>query len=248
MPERPPAAAPVAVVIEDDPDVRDLIDIVLTQAGLTTVLAGNGFEGIDAVRAHAPLLTTLDVNMPGLDGFAVARRLRELSGTHVVMISAMAEDGDAAAGLQAGADDYLVKPFRPRDLRAKADALVADAASLAARTPPGVLLPATLELNGLVLDTATGAVEVDGRPVDLGAHERTLLTTLLSTGRRVRGKADLVLSVRGDRPGPTVVDDDDRQGLDACVGALLHELEDTGDRPRFVEAVGEVGYRCAEQR
>ena len=84
-----------AVIIEDDPDVRDLIDIVLTQSGFRTILAEDGFEGVDAVRAHNPLITTLDVNMPGMDGFAVAKRLREFSNTYLIFITALADEIEA---------------------------------------------------------------------------------------------------------------------------------------------------------
>src|SRR4051795_3986884 len=114
----------VAVIIEDDPDVRDLIDIVLTQSGFTTVVTENGTDGVDAVRQHNPLITTLDVNMPGMDGFAVAKRLREFSNTYLIMITALADEIDVVQGFEAGADDYLVKPFRPRELRARADSML----------------------------------------------------------------------------------------------------------------------------
>src|SRR4051794_4521660 len=114
----------VAVIIEDDPDVRDLIDIVLTQYGFRTVVTENGPAGVEAVRQHNPLVTTLDVNMPGMDGFAVAKRLREFSSTYLIMITALADEIDVVQGFEAGADDYLVKPFRPRELRARADSML----------------------------------------------------------------------------------------------------------------------------
>ena len=113
-----------AVIIEDDPDVRDLIDLVLSQSGFRTVLAEDGLEGVEAVRQHDPLITTLDVNMPGMDGFAVAKRLREFSNTYLIMITALADEIDVVQGFEAGADDYLVKPFRPRELRARADSML----------------------------------------------------------------------------------------------------------------------------
>jgi two-component system, OmpR family, response regulator len=114
----------VAVIIEDDPDVRDLIDIVLTQSGFRTVVTENGPDGVEAVRVNNPLITTLDVNMPGMDGFAVAKRLREFSSTYLIMITALADEIDVVQGFEAGADDYLVKPFRPRELRARVQAAV----------------------------------------------------------------------------------------------------------------------------
>src|SRR5689334_6936607 len=114
----------VAVIIEDDPDVRDLIDIVLTQSGFRTIVTEDGPAGVEAVRVHNPLLTTLDVNMPGMDGFAVAKRVREFSSTYLIMITSLADEIDVVQGFEAGADDYLVKPFRPRELRARADSML----------------------------------------------------------------------------------------------------------------------------
>uniref|UniRef100_UPI001967D7DB response regulator transcription factor n=1 Tax=Nocardioides sp. SYSU D00038 TaxID=2812554 RepID=UPI001967D7DB len=114
----------IAVVIEDDKDTRELTELVLTQSGFTTVSASDGAAGIEAVREHDPLLTTLDIQMPGMDGFAVAKRLREFSSTYLIMITSMASEIDVIQGFEAGADDYLVKPFRPRELRARADSML----------------------------------------------------------------------------------------------------------------------------
>uniref|UniRef100_UPI0018775E7C response regulator transcription factor n=1 Tax=Nocardioides lijunqiniae TaxID=2760832 RepID=UPI0018775E7C len=113
-----------AVIIEDDPDVRDLIDIVLTQSGFSTVVVGDGSAGVEAVRTHNPLITTLDVNMPGMDGFATAKRLREFSDTYLIFITSLGDEIDVVQGFEAGGDDYLVKPFRPRELRARADSML----------------------------------------------------------------------------------------------------------------------------
>ena len=93
-----------AVIIEDDPDVRDLIDLVLSQSGFRTVLSDDGLEGVDPVRRHNPLITTLDVNMPGMDGFAVAKRLREFSNTYLIFITARGDEIDVVTGFEAGAD------------------------------------------------------------------------------------------------------------------------------------------------
>ncbi|GAA5146299.1 hypothetical protein GCM10023340_17010 [Nocardioides marinquilinus] len=114
----------IAVIAEDDPDVRDLIRMVLEQSGFQIVLADDGVSAIDAVRDYEPMLTTLDVNMPGIDGFAVAKRLREFSQTYLIMITSLTQEVDIIRGFEAGADDYLVKPFRPRELRARADSML----------------------------------------------------------------------------------------------------------------------------
>ncbi|MFJ4166417.1 response regulator transcription factor [Microbacterium sp. NPDC089698] len=113
-----------AVIIEDDPDVRSLLDEVFRAAGFRTVLAGTGLEGVAAVAAHEPVITTLDINLPGIDGFEAARRIRAVSATFIIMLSALGEESDVVLGLTSGADEYLVKPFRPRELRARIEALL----------------------------------------------------------------------------------------------------------------------------
>ena len=112
------------MVIEDDADVRNLLSAILNEAGFTCIPAATGIEGINAVREHRPILTTLDVSLPGIDGFEVARRIRSFSNTYVIMLSARNEEIDTLMGLDAGADDYLTKPFRPRELRARIEAMM----------------------------------------------------------------------------------------------------------------------------
>ncbi len=114
----------VAVIIEDDTDIRHLLETVLEQAGFDVVSTANGLDGIAAVREHSPLVTTLDVSMPGIDGFEVAKRIRVFSSTYVVMLTARDEEIDMLQGLDSGADDYVTKPFRPRELRARIEAML----------------------------------------------------------------------------------------------------------------------------
>jgi DNA-binding response OmpR family regulator len=114
----------VAVIIEDDPDIRTLIATVLQQTGFDVHTANDGLEGIEVVRQQHPVVTTLDVSMPGIDGFETARRIRAFSDTRIMMVTARADDEHARRGREAGADDYITKPFRPRDLRARVQALI----------------------------------------------------------------------------------------------------------------------------
>jgi DNA-binding response OmpR family regulator len=113
-----------AVIVEDDPDIRHLLVEVLESAGFSTVSVGNGIDGVRAVLAYHPLVTTLDVNMPGIDGFEAARRIRAQSDTYIIMLTGMEDEADVVLGLGAGADEYVVKPFRPRELRARIEALL----------------------------------------------------------------------------------------------------------------------------
>lgn len=117
-------AQKTAVIVEDDPDIRHLLVEVLEAAGFSTVSVGNGIDGVRAVLAYQPLITTLDVNMPGIDGFEAARRIRAQSDTYIIMLTGLEEEADVVLGLGAGADEYIVKPFRPRELRARIEALL----------------------------------------------------------------------------------------------------------------------------
>jgi two-component system, OmpR family, response regulator len=123
-----------AVVIEDDDDIRHLLETVLTQAGFEVTARSNGYDGIEAVRAMNPTVITLDVNMPGIDGFETAKRIRAFSEAYIVMLTALGEEIDTLQGLESGADDYVTKPFRPRELRARIEAMM--------RRPRGTTSPA----------------------------------------------------------------------------------------------------------
>ncbi|TQK19395.1 response regulator receiver domain-containing protein [Microbacterium sp. SLBN-154] len=112
-----------AVVIEDEADIRSLISLVLESAGYNVHAADNGLDGVELVRRVSPEVVTLDISMPGIDGYETARRIRRFSDTHIIMITAFVQESDAQEGLDAGADEYLRKPFRPRELRARIEAL-----------------------------------------------------------------------------------------------------------------------------
>ncbi|WP_195849513.1 response regulator [Nocardioides marmotae] len=124
----------VAVVVEDDPDTARLLEVILTQAGFEVHVAADGPSGVEAVRRHRPVLTTVDVWLPGIDGFEVTRQVRTFSDTYLVMVSALGGEDDILGGFEAGADDYVRKPFRPRELRARVLGVM--------RRPPARIRPA----------------------------------------------------------------------------------------------------------
>lgn len=125
----------VAVVIEDGEDIRELLAQVLTQGGFAVHSASDGATGVDLVREHDPIVVTVDVNMPGIDGFETARQIRAISAAYIVMITARGDEIDTLVGLQTGADDYIVKPFRPRELRARIEAMMRRPRVLASTHP-----------------------------------------------------------------------------------------------------------------
>jgi Response regulators consisting of a CheY-like receiver domain and a winged-helix DNA-binding domain len=125
-----------AVIIEDDPEIRHILSEVLEAAGFSTVSVGNGLDGVRAVLTYKPMLTTLDVNMPGIDGFEAARRIRAQSDTYIIMLTGLSDEADVVTGLGAGADDYLLKPFRPRELRARIEAMMRRSQTIGAAASP----------------------------------------------------------------------------------------------------------------
>lgn len=242
--------ARIAVVIEDEDDIRSLLTDVLSQAGFVVHGASNGQEGLDLVEQHQPLVTTLDVSMPGMDGFETAKRIRTFSATYIVMLSARTEEIDALQGLEAGADDYVAKPFRPRELRARIDAMLRRPRHRLPSDAPldgsGGLEAATrwLEHVGVRLNPDTRIVTVDGADLALTRSEFDILADLLASGRRVRGKSDLAIMLRGEHfTGAEYVSDSDARAIEVHVANLRRKLGESPTNPRWIETVRGVGYR-----
>ena len=204
----------VAVVIEDDADIRNLLEAILGQAGFTCHPTRHRRGGIEAIRTYDPILTTLDVSLPGIDGFEVARQIRSFSATYIIMLSARDEEIDTLMGLDAGADDYLTKPFRPRELRARIEAMLRRYHTRAFAGPPpnsdaGQLLdtdtPSSppvvsvaedrstdeddesgwLEHNGLRINPDMWLCDLDGAPLELTRSEFDLMLAIMQGARRV---------------------------------------------------------------
>ncbi len=266
----PPTAAPlpdgstrVAVVIEDDADIRNLLQAILGQAGFTTYAAESGAEGIEAIQEHQPILTTLDISLPGIDGFEVARRIRSFSTTYIIMLSARDEEIDTLMGLDAGADDYLTKPFRPRELRARIEAMLRryHASTAAADPTAPVEVSATqnavrsadeeagwLTHNGLRINAEMWLCDVDASPVELTRSEFDLLLAIMQGARRVVSKDSLALELRGEYATSGYVSDSDRRAVEVHMANLRRKLNDPVGSPRFIETVRGVGYRLADQK
>jgi two-component system OmpR family response regulator len=238
-----------AVVIDDDPDVRHLLLTILEGAGFEAVSASNGAEGIAAVRAAQPAITTLDVTMPGMDGFETARRIREFSDTYLIMVTALDGEADAVLGFGAGADDVVYKPFRPRELRARIEAMLrrprfAGDETAAAERPDHAEDPHTLAFADLVVDVESREVRQGGRELTLTRSEFDLLAALLQTGRRVRTRSELVLLLRGDPDSNGWVSDADQRALESHIANLRRKLGDSPTSPRYIETVRGIGYRA----
>ncbi len=247
-----PTVIQTAVVIEDDAAVRDILIEVFESSGFFTVGASNGVDGVEAVRVHNPRITTIDINMPGIDGFETVKRVRAISETYIVLVTARADESDAVLGLSVGADDYVTKPFRLREFRARVEAMlrrprrveasfsdtIAPMIETASAAPVSVLAHRDLRLDKLAR-----TVHRDGVEVALTRTEFDLIQTLLESNRRARSKEDLALVVRGDEPGATYVSELDKRAIEAHVANLRRKLGDPSGSPRYIETVRGVGYR-----
>lgn len=239
-----------AVIIEDDPEIAELLEVVLSQAGFRTHVATEGVRGLELIQEHNPMLTTLDVNLPGIDGFEVARRIRGFSSTYVIILSARQDEIDTLTGLNAGADDYLAKPFRPRELRARVEAMIRRRELELAAGTPGRGIPTSetdwLSHNGLRVHPSMRLVELDGSPVELTRTEFDLLLAILQRSRRVVSKDELAALARTDLNSYAI--EADRRSMESHIANLRRKLADSATTPRFIETVRGVGYRLAPER
>lgn len=219
------------LVVDDDHELRNLIGYALRQSGFLVVEAADGEQGLVLFRGEGPNLVILDVNLPGIDGFEVCRRIRRIGSTPVLLLTVRGGEDDVVVGLDAGADDYLVKPFSPRMLLARLRALL---------RRHGAAAPATLRAGILLLDPDTLTVKVaESAPVTLTPLEFRLLQGLVAHDGRTASAENLITHVWGRRMGP------DRHQLKQLVHRLRQKIEGDPASPRLVLTVPGVGYKLA---
>jgi two-component system OmpR family response regulator len=240
----------VAVVIDDDPGARAILFAVFEAAGFTAVGAENGLDGVLMVRERHPLITTVSAMLPGIDGFETVRRVRAISDTYIVLVSPHDDEVDAVLGLSSGADDYITTPLRPREFRARVEAMLRRPRAVVARAAVGdetgeaaSVVGSTLQHRDLTVDTLTRSVRRAGTEISLTKTEYDVLCTLLESQRRPRKKDDLVRVARGDDPGGSDVSDLDRRAIEAHVTNLRRKLGDRAATPTYIETVRGIGYR-----
>lgn len=254
----------IAVVVEDDEDIRGLLEAVLMQSGFDVHSTDSGGKGVELVESHRPDLVTLDLGLPDIDGFETARRIRTISDAHIVMLTARTDEIDTILGLEAGADEYVTKPFKPRELRARVDAImrrrngqeqVKAAAPAVLAEPQSSTQLGQAEgdvvhtLNGLMLNSSTYTVEVEGETKNITPTEFTLLKVLLGSNRHIRTKTELVRRLRDeDSDSGTYVSSADERSVEVHMGNLRRKLGDSTQDPRWIETVRGVGYRSAAKR
>ena len=222
------------LVVDDEPPIVDLVTGYLEREGWVVESAADGPAAVEAVRRIEPDVVILDVMLPGFDGVEVCRQVRMFSDAYVLMLTARGEEIDRIMGLTVGADDYLVKPFSPRELVARTKALlrrprVGQAGAVGGATP-----------TGLEIDEGRRLVRVDGSPVELTALEFNLLAALSREPGIVVARQALLDALWG----PEFAGDDHL--VDVHVANLRRKLKDDPASPRFVETVRGVGYRLRE--
>lgn len=224
------------LVIDDDPSVQEVVRAYLEKDGYAVWVAGNGEDGLRLAAKMKPALIVLDLMLPDRPGEELAREIRARSDVPILMLTAKASEDERVEGLAIGADDYLTKPFSPRELVGRVRAVLR-------RTQGGeVPLVDVVRLDGgaLEIDTARHEVRRDGRTIDLTPNEYKLLTTLARYPGRVYSRFELITQVQGyDYEGY-------ERTIDAHVKNLRKKLEPDPRRPRYVQTVFGVGYRLAK--
>ena len=221
------------LVVDDDPIVGDVVRRYLEQDGCRVRLVGNGADALNAAAAEPPDLVVLDLMMPGIDGLEVCRRLRQrLPALPVVMLTALGEEADRVLGLEVGADDYVTKPFSPRELVLRIRSVLRRASGSVAPHH----LPVLLRDGDLVADTGRRVAHLGERQLSLTVREFDLLAFLLANPARAFTRAELLDKVWGWRIG-------DQSTVTVHVRRLREKIEPDPAVPTRIHTVWGVGYR-----
>jgi len=223
------------LIVEDNKKTASLVALYLEREGFQTVVAYDGQEAVELAGRYEPIFVVLDLMLPLVDGWEVCRQIRRSSDVPILMLTARGEEVDRVSGLTLGADDYVVKPFSPRELVARVKAILRR----------GRLGPAKeknlLSHGALVLDREKRKVSLSGRPVVLTSHEYKLLEALMATPGKVFTRDELVAYLY-PRDEAVVID----RVIDVHIGKLRHKIEGDPSHPRFILTVRGIGYQFSE--
>jgi len=213
------------LIVEDEAELASVIADYARAAGYVPAVCGDGLEALAAIRHAPPSLVVLDLMLPGLDGLSLCRAVRAFSSVPIVMVTARVEEVDRLLGLETGADDYLCKPFSPRELMARIKAILRRAGTPAAA-------PA------LILDEAARRIAVHGRALDLTPSEYAILAALARRPGQVLTRAQLLDAARADN-----LDANDR-AVDSHVKNLRRKIEAAAPGLEAIRSIYGLGYRC----
>ena len=221
------------LVVDDEPKIAQLARDYLEHAGFAVLTAADGQSAVHAARVRHPDLVVLDLGLPGLDGLDVIRAIRAAGSTPIVVVTARDTELDKLLGLELGADDYLTKPFSPRELVARVRAVLRRSERVA---DPGD----RVEVGDLVLDLPRLRATAAGRPVELTPTEFSILATMARAPGRVFTRSQLLDAVHG------IAFESYERAIDAHVKNIRRKLEPEPSRPRYLLTVYGVGYRVAD--
>jgi len=228
------------LVVDDEQALAKLVGSYLERDGFEVTLAFDGVQAVELARQAPPDVVVLDLGLPSLDGVEVCRELRTFSDCYVVMLTARSEEVDKLIGLSVGADDYLTKPFSPRELIARIRAMLRRPRRTSATARRGEEPPRVF--GALTIDVAGREVFLDGEPVQLTRTEFDVLAALSARPKLAFSRWQLIESVWGDNWVG------DEHLVDVHIGHLRHKLGDDAVAPRFVRTVRGVGYRMGDGR
>jgi DNA-binding response OmpR family regulator len=218
------------LVVDDEPTIREIVVSYLKRDGFATLEAADGNRARELLATERPDLVVLDVMLPGVDGLELCRWIRTSSQLPVIMLTARGEESDRIVGLELGADDYVTKPFSPRELAARVRTVLR-------RAELDVVADRQLSFNGLVIDSSTRDVTRNDEPLRLTAREFDLLWFLASHPQRVFSREQLMRRVWGYASAV------DTGTVTVHMRRLREKIEDDPSRPRHLETVWGVGYR-----
>lgn len=222
------------LVVDDKPELRTLLKSYLTQEGFEVSLASDGQQALYVARREKPDLILLDLMMPEMGGYDFMRIYSREADTPVIILTAKLEENDKVLGLELGADDYVTKPFSPRELTARVRAVLR-------RVEKQAVIPDLLRVGEITLDRAGRSTSVAGQPVDLTPSEFDLLATLMAAPGRVFSRLELL-----DRLQGTAYEGYERT-IDVHIRNLRTKIETDPANPRYIETVYGAGYRFTSQ-
>jgi DNA-binding response OmpR family regulator len=221
-----------ALVVDDEPPLVQVVAGYLSRDGFEVLTAADGESAVSLAREHHPDVVVLDLMLPGIDGVEVCRQIRSFSDAYLIMLTAKSDEVDKLIGLSVGADDYLTKPFSPRELLARIRAMLRRPRAAAVEPPSAIR-----RFGALQIDPAAREVRLDGRPIELTRTEFDLLAVLSAEPRVAFSRRLLLQRVWG---GEWYGED---HVVDVHVANLRRKLDDDASHPRFIRTIRGIGYR-----
>jgi len=223
------------LIVEDDKKTTSLVALYLEKESFNAMVAHDGLEGLALAKRYNPILVILDLMLPKLDGWEVCRQLRRISDVPIIMLTARGEEVDRISGLTLGADDYVAKPFSPRELVARVKAVLRRGRFFPIKDK------SILSYKDLVLNLEKRTVRLKGRPVQLTPHEFALLQALMVSSGRIFTRDELLNHLYP--AGEALVID---RVIDVHIGKLRQKIEDNPSTPSYIMTARGIGYHFAE--